>query len=85
MCCIPFALYDVALGDVVRARPEDTRKYVVKEVVKSSGRYVFRVWFGESFQPRGDIAHGLEVLGALTDGRRGTCSRSMRVTVRAHR
>jgi hypothetical protein len=36
-------------------------------VVKSSGRYVFRVWFGESFDPRDDVAQELKVLGSLTE------------------
>jgi hypothetical protein len=27
VCCIPFALYDVALGDIVTVRPSDDRKF----------------------------------------------------------
>jgi hypothetical protein len=42
ICCIPFFVYDLALGDEV----ETDRNYLITRVVKTSGRYVFRVWFG---------------------------------------
>lgn len=67
VCCIPFFLYDIALGDVVVTSPTADRKYVVKGVIEPSGRYVFRVWFGESFQPRGEIADELKSLGSLIE------------------
>jgi len=63
VCCIPFFLYDVALGDLV----ETDANYDVVRVVKPSGRFVFRVWFGESFHPRQEVADELEQLGALTE------------------
>jgi hypothetical protein len=56
LCCIPFFLYDIALGDVVQTSARDGRRYVVDRVIEPSGHYVFRVWFGDSFQPRGEIA-----------------------------
>jgi len=40
VCCIPFFVYDLALGDVVAASPRDSRKSVVDRVVAPSGRYV---------------------------------------------
>ena len=52
ICCIPFFVYDLALGDVV----ETDDDYLVRQVVRQSGRFVFRVWFGESFHPRDEIA-----------------------------
>lgn len=64
ICCIPFFLYDVALGDIVHTAPKDGRKYVLSGVAEQSGRYVFRVWFGESFQPRDEIAKDVAALGA---------------------
>jgi Domain of unknown function (DUF4265) len=67
ICCIPFALYDLALGDVVRTAPRAGRQYVVQRVIKASGRYVFRIWFGESFQPRNEIAERLKALGSLVE------------------
>jgi hypothetical protein len=67
ICCIPFFVYDIALGDVVATSPSGDRKYVVKEVLQPSGRYVFRVWFGESFQPRHEVAQALKSLGSLVE------------------
>ena len=67
VCCIPFFLYDVALGDVVETPVDGPRKYLISRVVKPSGRYVFRVWFGESFQPRDEIGQAMEGLGALLE------------------
>lgn len=67
VCCIPFFLYDLALGDFVATSPRCDRKYVVSKVVQPSGRYVFRIWFGESFQPRNEIAQGLMSLGSLIE------------------
>ena len=63
ICCIPFFVSDIALGDIV----ETDRNYIVSEVVQPSGRYVFRVWFGESFHPRDEIAEQLKELGALIE------------------
>lgn len=67
VCCIPFFIYDLALGDFVETSPRGDRKYVVSKVVQPSGRYVFRVWLGESFQPRDEIAQGLMSLGSLIE------------------
>jgi hypothetical protein len=67
ICCIPFFLFDIALGDVVKTSPKGDRKYVLETVVERSGRYVFRVWFGESFHPRDEIAEQLTALGALLE------------------
>lgn len=63
ICCIPFFLYDVALGDVV----ETDANYDVVRVIQPSGRFVFRVWFGEHFHPRQEVAEELEQLGALIE------------------
>jgi hypothetical protein len=63
ICCIPFFIKDVALGDVV----ETDAEYDVTRVVERSGRYVFRVWFGESFHPRQKVADELSELGALLE------------------
>ena len=67
VCCIPFFVFDLALGDVVATSPRDDRKYVLEKVVRPSGRCVFRVWFGQSFQPRDEIASELEELGSLIE------------------
>jgi hypothetical protein len=63
ICCIPFFVYDIALGDLV----ETTDEHLVTRVVSPSGRYVFRVWFGASFHPRDEIADALQALGSLVE------------------
>jgi hypothetical protein len=63
ICCIPFFVYDLALGDIV----ETDSSYLVSRVVRESGRYVFRLWFGESFHPREEIADELKALGSLLE------------------
>ena len=67
VCCIPFFLYDLALGDVVATDATDERDYVVSRVLRASGRFVFRVWFGESLHPHGPVADELKALGALVE------------------
>lgn len=44
ICCIPFFVYDLALGDEVVT----DENYMITKVVKPSGHYTFRVWFGNS-------------------------------------
>lgn len=41
LCCIPFFVYDLALGDEV----EVDKDYSFKGVIKSSGQTTFRIWF----------------------------------------
>jgi hypothetical protein len=54
---------DVALGDVVQTDANDD----LVRVVARSGRFVFRVWFGEAFHPRQEVADELAGLGALLE------------------
>jgi hypothetical protein len=42
ICCIPFFIYDLALGDFVRT----DANYMLHSVEERSGRYTFRAWFG---------------------------------------
>lgn len=67
LCCIPFFLYDMSLGDVVRTVPRDGRKYVVDGVVRPSGHVTFRVWFGSTPYPRDAVENELRALGALLE------------------
>lgn len=67
VCCVPFFTYHLALGDVVRTEPRAARQYVVAEVTEPSGRAVFRVWFGESTEPRVGVLSDLEALGGLLE------------------
>jgi hypothetical protein len=67
ICCIPVFAYDLALGDEVITRREGERLYVVDRVVKPSGRFTFRVWFGDSPNPgvRDTVIEYLDTPGVL--------------------
>jgi hypothetical protein len=65
ICCIPFFVYDVALGDVVEA----DESLALVRVVEPSGRYVFRVWFGDAHEHRPPVADQLTALGCLMEWR----------------
>lgn len=68
VCCIPFFLYDIALGDVVQTSPQRGRMYVVSGVKVRSGRYVFRAFFEPSmWGSREGVANGLSELGGLLE------------------
>lgn len=66
ICCIPFFVYDLALDDEVRTATRDGRQFVVDEVVKPSGHYTFRAWFGsaERITSRDELPDLLKQLGA---------------------
>jgi uncharacterized protein DUF4265 len=67
VCCIPFFAYDIALGDVVLTVPKDDCKYMVDRVVEPSGRYVLRVWFGDSSYPRDEVSDTVQELGSVIE------------------
>lgn len=69
ICCIPVFAYDLALGDEVETEPHDAKCFVVARVVKPSGRYVFRLWFGDAKHPatREEILQELQQMGALVE------------------
>jgi hypothetical protein len=62
LCCIPFFAYDLALGDVVAL---DDR-HNVKEVVRPSGRRVFRVFFREA-DAFDRVIHRVHEMGGLME------------------
>lgn len=66
ICCIPFFVYDLALGDEVETGAEGERRYVIERVVKPSGRYTFRAWFGDTSRPqaRDEVIAELRALGS---------------------
>ena len=45
ICCIPFFVYDLALGDEVETEDTITKKYILSKVIAPSDRYTFRAWF----------------------------------------
>ena len=63
ICCIPFFLYNIALGDEVKVDSD----HRITEVKKRSGHFTFRVWFGDSKDPtiREQVMRETERLGCL--------------------
>jgi len=56
LCCIPFATYDYALGDVVEVGAGD---YTVKRVTERSGRGILRVWLADASRETWDELQGM--------------------------
>lgn len=68
ICCIPFFLYDVALGDTVETAPQGTRDFVLSQVLKASGRHVFRAFFERpQYRYRDGVVKALSSLGAQVE------------------
>lgn len=66
VCCVPFHLYDVALGDIVEAVSDGDGGWVLTRVVTPSGRYVFRVFFDSHvLVNRDSVVSYIRPLGAL--------------------
>jgi hypothetical protein len=62
LCCIPFFLYDVHLGDIVLI----DEKSVLVAVISSAGQRTFRVWFLRSdTEERRAMIHELEQAGPI--------------------
>ncbi|MEV8240734.1 DUF4265 domain-containing protein [Microbacterium testaceum] len=63
VCCIPFYLYNVALGDIILASDHHFQGVVVP-----SGRYVFRVFMREEqYGVRESLVAELDKVSALTE------------------
>jgi hypothetical protein len=45
LCCVPFFLYDLAIGDVVETKAMSGRKFVIARRVKPSGLRTIRAWY----------------------------------------
>jgi hypothetical protein len=69
LCCIPFFVYDLALGDEVETAPTDGKRYVVQRVTHTSGNFTYRVWFGQSSHPtiKTEVLAEVNRLGALPE------------------
>jgi hypothetical protein len=68
ICCIPFFLYDLALGDIVETVTQRDLRYVVSRRLHESGQYTFRAFFSRpQYQYRDSAVESLHSLGALTE------------------
>ena len=67
ICCIPFFIYDLDLGDHVEAASQEDIQYLIQKVVWKSGHYTFRVWFGETTDAGSSdkLMNKLEGMGCL--------------------
>lgn len=70
ICCIPFFVRDLALGDEVEAEPDDAGRQLLRRVVRPSGNQTFWVWFEDEAKTAllHRVRDGLERLGCLTEG-----------------
>ena len=68
ICCIPFFVNDLALGDSVETEQQEEKKYAVSRIIKKSGRYTFRVWFLDT-SSREEIINQIEKFGCLIEQR----------------
>lgn len=51
VCCIPFFLYNVSLGDIVTTHVDGPQRYLLDKVIEQSGRYVYRAHFSDENLP----------------------------------
>lgn len=66
ICCIPFFLYGVALGDIVQTSKAGSHEYVLDRVLERSGRHVYRVHFEQAgFNRRRDLEVEMTQIGAM--------------------
>lgn len=68
LCCIPFFLYNLSLGDEIRTRPAEGRRFVFHRVLSPSGHFTFRVWFFEPLA-RHELPQLVASLGCLMEWR----------------
>jgi hypothetical protein len=69
ICCIPFFLYDLGLGDLVETGPPGDEEYVMRRLIRSAGHQTFRVWFKGTPDPtvRQEVLSELGRLGCLLE------------------
>ncbi len=67
ICCIPFFIYDLDLGDHVETTTEGEPQYLIRQIVWKSGHYSFRVWFKETTHPGSpdEVMNKMEEMGCL--------------------
>ncbi|WP_306582043.1 DUF4265 domain-containing protein [Dokdonella sp.] len=64
VCCIPFFVYDLALGDEVEIDSE----FALQRILRKSGQVTFRVWFcGRGVGRRNDILRDMNAMNVLME------------------
>src|SRR5262245_53635369 len=53
LCCVPFFVYSLALGDVIEVEARDGEQggYDITRVIERSGHATLRAWFGRVQEP----------------------------------
>lgn len=67
ICCIPFFVFELALGDIVTTFADQAREHTVESVARPSGRSVFRARFGAASMAQETVAKRLLDMGALLE------------------
>jgi hypothetical protein len=69
LCCIPFVLGGIALGDEIVAEAEEGGVYRLRGVARASNQITYRAWFGQSSEPGAfdEVRAGLAALGCQTE------------------
>lgn len=69
LCCIPFVLGGMALGDELIAEAEEGGSYRMRGVARASNHITFRAWFGQTSEPGAAdaVRDELKALGCLTE------------------
>lgn len=70
MCCIPFFIPDLALGDEVQTELDAAGRQLLKRVVRRSGNQAFWIWFEEDADREllNSVYEGITRLGCLAEG-----------------
>ena len=64
VCCIPFFVQDIALGDEI----ETDADFVLQRVIRYSGQVTFRVWFGaQDATTRLELVQEIEAMKPLME------------------
>ena len=66
ICAVPLFARNVALGDIVSVSPDDEGRLIVTAVVQNSGRFDYRIWFGNVPEIERSEMHR-HVIAALTE------------------
>jgi hypothetical protein len=56
LCCIPFFVYDLSLGDEAEVAVEVDGTRCIREITRRSGEWTFRAWFGDVSAELRDLA-----------------------------
>lgn len=67
ICCIPFFYYGIALGDIVATRPDEQKRFVISERLKTRGHFTLRVWFRDKVDE--SLVESIESAGCMIERR----------------